>query len=177
VSHSAHRLQEPTRLQLNKGAYAAVIDNGLLARMVLLTADSSAASPTDKTVMKACSEALRVLKVGGVLLISSSSADSGAAHSKVATAFGLDNSAVQYEQFEGSQRGQSYRTVTTYIYTVLINTYLLSHCSHCTLFASLAVQDRTYSCFCYISCMSCTHELCLHKCDALVFHIYWQASM
>jgi hypothetical protein len=100
-------MQEPTRLTLAKGACAAVIDNGALSSLLLLPVTAatgvSASKPVaERALLKTCSEALRVLKVGGVLLISSSnstaSGDSTHVCTQLARVFGVSSSAVHYKQ-------------------------------------------------------------------------------
>jgi hypothetical protein len=100
--------QEPTRLTLAKGACAAVIDNGALSSLLLLPAAAAtgitAAKPdAERALLKTCSEALRVLKVGGVLLISSSSSSTASGDSthvctQLARVFGVPSSAAHYKQ-------------------------------------------------------------------------------
>jgi 23S rRNA G2069 N7-methylase RlmK/C1962 C5-methylase RlmI len=107
-------VQEPTRLTLAKGACAAVIDNGALSSLLLLptTADSSntAIKPAaERAIVKTCREALRVLKTGGVLLISSSAgvADSTHVCTHLARVFGVRGSDVQYKQSaDNTQTGE-----------------------------------------------------------------------
>jgi hypothetical protein len=98
-------MQEPTRLTLAKGACAAVIDNGALSSLLLLpttaATDVSASKPiVERAILKTCSETLRVLKAGGVLLISSSNITTPSTHvcTQLARVFGVPSSAVHYKQ-------------------------------------------------------------------------------